>query len=200
MYDTLLQMGRWFGYRPGYEDLCRLWITDEAADWYSHIAAAADELRNDVKRMMRRNATPKDFGLRVRAHPDTLLVTAQNKMRLGETIELGISLNQQSLETTRLRRNRNMLQANEDAVKAFIRQLKSEGRQFLPSPFGQHRNLVCQNAPKKLVAELLAGFNVHPLEMSFGPELSEFIANTSERELQMWDVVLVNADNDRVRY
>jgi hypothetical protein len=197
MYDTLLQMGRWFGYRPGYEDLCRLWITDEAADWYSHIAAAADELRKDVKRMMRRNATPKDFGLRVRAHPDTLLVTAQNKMRLGETIELGISLNQQSLETTRLRRNRNMLQANEDAVKAFIRHIKSDGRQFAPSPLGQRRNLVCPNVPKKLVAELLASFTTHPLEMSFGPELSEFISNTTEDALQMWDVVLVNADNDQ---
>jgi len=27
MYDTLMQMGRWFGYRPGYLDLCRLYTT-----------------------------------------------------------------------------------------------------------------------------------------------------------------------------
>ena len=29
-YDTLLQMGRWFGYRKGYDDLCRLWMAPEA--------------------------------------------------------------------------------------------------------------------------------------------------------------------------
>jgi hypothetical protein len=48
------------------------------------------------------------------------------------------------------------------------------------------------------VADLLAGFNVHPLEMSFGPELSEFVSRTSEPALQTWDAVLVNADNDQL--
>ncbi len=31
-YDTLLQMCRWFGYRPGYEDLCRVYLTQENID------------------------------------------------------------------------------------------------------------------------------------------------------------------------
>src|SRR5690606_20284409 len=35
MYDTLLQMGRWFGYRDGYQTLCRLFLSEEAKDWYS---------------------------------------------------------------------------------------------------------------------------------------------------------------------
>ena len=26
-YDTLMQMGRWFGFRPGYLDACRLYTT-----------------------------------------------------------------------------------------------------------------------------------------------------------------------------
>ena len=43
MYDTLLQMGRWFGYRDGYKDLCRLWLTDDAAQWYAHITLATEE-------------------------------------------------------------------------------------------------------------------------------------------------------------
>lgn len=40
MYDTLMQMGRWFGYRNGYADLCRIWMSDESIEWYKHISQA----------------------------------------------------------------------------------------------------------------------------------------------------------------
>ena len=83
MYDTLLQMGRWFGYRMGYEDLCRVWMPEEAQGWYTHIADSIEELRDELARMQSVNATPRDFGLKVRSHPDTLVVTARNKMGSG---------------------------------------------------------------------------------------------------------------------
>jgi hypothetical protein len=63
MYDTLMQMGRWFGYRPGYLDLCRLYTTDELSDWFGHIAAATEELRDEFDLMANSDRTPKDFGL-----------------------------------------------------------------------------------------------------------------------------------------
>ena len=68
-YDTLLQMGRWFGYRPGYTDLCRVWMSEEALSWYSHITEATEELRAEVRLMHDLGLTPQQFGLRVRAHP-----------------------------------------------------------------------------------------------------------------------------------
>src|SRR6185437_6897108 len=49
-YDTLLQMSRWFGYRDGYGDLCRIWLTDEAEGWFRHVAVATDELKRDFAR------------------------------------------------------------------------------------------------------------------------------------------------------
>ena len=64
MYDTLLQMGRWFGYRQGYEDLCRVWMPEEAQGWYTHITESIDELRDELARMQSVNATPREFGLR----------------------------------------------------------------------------------------------------------------------------------------
>lgn len=86
MYDTLMQMGRWFGYRPGYEDLCRVHLSRDSINWYSHIAEAAEELVQQVKRMRRDRLSPKDFGLYVNSHPDTLLITAANKMRSGQEV------------------------------------------------------------------------------------------------------------------
>ncbi len=86
MYDTLMQMGRWFGYRPGFEDLCRVHLSRDSINWYSHIAEAAEELTQQVKRMRRDGLKPIDFGLYVRSHPDSLLITATNKMRSGEEV------------------------------------------------------------------------------------------------------------------
>lgn len=83
MYDTLMQMGRWFGYRGGYEDLCRIWMPSNAIDWYAHIAEASEELHLELKNMEKAKATPSDFGLAVRSHPASLLVTARNKMGSG---------------------------------------------------------------------------------------------------------------------
>lgn len=86
MYDTLMQMGRWFGFRPGFEDLCRVHLSSDSINWYSHIAEAAEELVQQVKRMRRDRLSPKDFGLYVRSHPDSLLITAANKMRSGQEV------------------------------------------------------------------------------------------------------------------
>jgi hypothetical protein len=86
MYDTLMQMGRWFGYRPGYEDICKVYLSKDSINWYKHIAQASEELRQQIIRMRQAELSPKDFGLYVKSHPDALMVTALNKMRAGEKI------------------------------------------------------------------------------------------------------------------
>ncbi|HGM7716019.1 TPA: Z1 domain-containing protein [Serratia marcescens] len=88
MYDTLMQMGRWFGYRPGYEDICRVWLPFDSINWYKHIALASEELRQQITRMRQADMSPRDFGLYVKSHPDSLMVTATNKMRSGERVVL----------------------------------------------------------------------------------------------------------------
>ncbi|WKV52374.1 Z1 domain-containing protein [Dickeya fangzhongdai] len=99
MYDTLMQMGRWFGYRPGFEDLCRVHLSYDSINWYSHIAEASEELIQQVKRMRRDRLSPKDFGFYVRSHPDSLLITAANKMRAGEEVTVEQSFSGRIQET-----------------------------------------------------------------------------------------------------
>jgi hypothetical protein len=88
LYDTLMQMGRWFGYRPGYTDLCRLYTTEELVGWYRHITAASEELRALFDYMTDIGGTPADFGLRVKSHPDGLMITGAVKMRNSIEVEL----------------------------------------------------------------------------------------------------------------
>lgn len=79
MYDTLMQMGRWFGYRPGYLDLCRLFTTNDLVSNYKHITAATVEMRAEFDRMWMLRKRPIDYGLKVRAHTGVLTITAANK-------------------------------------------------------------------------------------------------------------------------
>ena len=67
MYDTLLQMGRWFGYRPNYDDLFKVWMVEDAIDWYGYITDAVNELKEELKKMKRQNQTPEQFGLKGKA-------------------------------------------------------------------------------------------------------------------------------------
>ncbi len=91
MYDTLMQMGRWFGYRPGYLDVCRLFTTKTLISWYERITAAAAELQSEFDAMAAVGRTPEDFGLRVRQHPDGLLVTSPTKLKAAQKISISFS-------------------------------------------------------------------------------------------------------------
>jgi hypothetical protein len=79
-YDTLLQMGRWFGYRHGYADLTRIWMTAEMHAWFHHLATVEQEVRFDIERYAQGHEKPSDFGPRIRTHPK-LAITAASKMQ-----------------------------------------------------------------------------------------------------------------------
>jgi hypothetical protein len=116
MYDTLMQMGRWFGYRPDYEDLCRLFLSEELADWYGHITEAAEELRQEFDHMVLLGGTPDDYGLRVRTHP-VLAITG--KLRPG-TPEISMSLSATAFEPTLLAATPAALVKNWASTQALI--------------------------------------------------------------------------------
>ena len=88
MYDTLMQMGRWFGYRFGFADLCRIHLPQDSIDWYSHIADSTENLRQQITEMRADKLSPLQFGLYVQSHEEGLMVTAANKMRNGEKMTL----------------------------------------------------------------------------------------------------------------
>lgn len=134
MYDTLMQMGRWFGYRPNYEDLCRVWISADGVGWYAHIHEAMDDLQSQLKRMELAKATPEQFGLAVRSHPEALIVTARNKMGTGREFPMKVGLAGKMIETTRIRTDRDQLDRNKQAGQALILAIKAGGvRQQFPS-------------------------------------------------------------------
>ena len=91
-YDTLMQMGRWFGYREGYLGLVKIWMPQATASAFKQIATATDELFQELRRMNRENLSPDEFGLRVQTDPGTLQITARNKQGFGEDTKVEVSL------------------------------------------------------------------------------------------------------------
>ncbi len=126
MYDTLLQMGRWFGYRDGYKDLCRIFMTVEAASWYGHISSAVEELREEFREMERIGLTPLDFGLKVRSHPAALIVTAKNKMRDAEEFVSQIALEGRFAETSRLINDKTVFADNIRVLETVVKMANAE--------------------------------------------------------------------------
>ena len=130
---------------------------------------------------------PIDFGLKVRAHPDALLVTAQNKMRTSTLIRRVVSISNKSLETTYVKTNQNVVDANRLITERFLRGLTAQGEMTI-SPLG---NPIWLGVPKEAVATLLRDFSVDPQNVTFqAKDLAAFIESTSEDFLQFWDVVI----------
>ena len=118
-YDTLLQMGRWFGYRPGYEDLPRIWMQPSLALEFKFLSLVEEEIRQDMHHMERMKATPREMGVRVRAHPGRLAIVARNKMHHADIVWVSYSgdRNQTFIfdET-----NSQVIEANRKAVVDFL--------------------------------------------------------------------------------
>jgi hypothetical protein len=194
-YDTLLQMSRWFGYRDDYHEFCRVWLSPEAEGWYRHIADASNELKRDFARMRRQRATPAEFGLRVRTHPDTLLITARNKMATGINLVgevRDISLAGRGIETARLYADQKRNEENFRIVDRFLSDLVDRYGAAGGSPNGNA--VLWRGVSAGMIRQLLVEFLVHPLNHDFqGDAIAEFLADAVERadpQLSTWTVAV----------
>lgn len=193
-YDTLLQMGRWFGYRPGYEDLCRIWMAPAAQDWFGHIAEVVAELRSDIRHMHVNRLPPSRFGIRVRSHPDTLLVTAQNKMRNSDEVEVEASFSGRGTETPVLPRSIAVNAENSRATTHFLRKL---GKSELTGT--RH---IWRSVPAAEVGAYLQSLDISPQNQAFMPDrtgekpLIAFVLDNSIDVLREWDVCVASGEGD----
>ncbi len=196
MYDTLMQMGRWFGYRPGYLDLCRLFTSEDLRRWYRHIALAEVELRREFDRMKAAGLTPRRYGLRVREHPGGLLVTALNKMSHARTQRLSYA--GQLVQTAHFVTTPKAVRDNAEVVGRFLQGLGGRaGAGERPAAWLWH-----EVTPAQLLLGLLRDFSVASEGWRLQkPELMEFIRyQAGAGELTHWTVALVNTRGEGGTY
>lgn len=190
MYDTLMQMGRWFGYRPGYVDLCRLFLSGEVNEWYRHIAIATNELRNDFTYLYQTGGTPEHFALKVRTHPGVLKITALGKMRNAD--EMKVSWAGHLVETYQLLKTSAAIDRNLTATKTLLDSIGNP-----ESNIGA--NVLWKNVRASLIERFLGDFVLPDSIVNFDLEaMVTFINNlTRKGEYDQWNVVLASPETDK---
>ncbi len=198
MYDTLMQMGRWFGYRKGYENLFKIWMEPEAISWYEYISEATDELREEIREMRRVGLTPREFGLKVQQNMASLFVTARSKMRATTTVEQWISLAAKVVETPRLIASKEKcLEVNLRITDELLRNLENENS-FKKEVYNFDDNrVVYTGVDKKEIARYIRSFIAHPRHIPFNSkDLSDYIENSTTH--LTWTVAVVGGSGEKL--
>ncbi len=186
MYDTLMQMGRWFGYRPGYVDLCRLFTSRELNEWFCHITLASEELRKEFNYMSEiAGSTPEQYALKVRTHPGVLQISATNKIRTA--VNVNISWSGVLIESYKLSKRAKAITANLSNLNKLI-------ASFTSTPTDKKGNLLWTDIPASDIVSFISNF-VAPDNPIASPErLGEFIIEKQkDNELDAWHVALMSS-------
>lgn len=190
-YDTFMQMGRWFGYREDYDDLCRVWMTQESIDWYTQVSEATDELKSEFRRMHDLKKTPSEFGFRVRDDIIGLTITARNKMRKAGDDVIIKSVNGQLLWTSRIFADKEHVINNQDTTERLLSNLNNITK---PIENGFTKNKVWNNIDSDPVKRFLNTFECPDKEIVFDGEAIVRMIEKDE-SLARWDVALQHGDS-----
>lgn len=198
-YDVLLQMGRWFGYRNGYDDLCQIWAARDSVEYYKEISIATEELKEDLKRMFDSKLTPKEFGIRVRDESEKLQITAANKMRNAFSVLELMTYWGGVFETPYASTNINNNQNNIAAVKRLLQTIKDDGLIFssLRGTSSEGQTKIAKDVPCSTIKALLRKIEITPDNRKFNPrEIVKFIEDEFCDKLELWDVALHSGMGD----
>lgn len=194
MYDTLMQMGRWFGYRPGYVDLCRLFTSRELNEWFCHITLASEELRSEFDYMADvAGSTPEQYALKVRTHPGVLQISASNKIR--RAVNIDVSWAGRLVESYQLQKDPVVIKTN---LEATIDYISSLGNSYKTN----RNNYLWQNVSPELIRPFLRKFKVPDTLVRVEPNnLLQFIdVQIANGELTNWSVGVMSKSETKERY
>ncbi|WP_433178170.1 Z1 domain-containing protein [Actinoallomurus sp. CA-150999] len=197
-YDTLLQMGRWFGFRSGYEDLPRIWMTSGLKSDFRHLATVEAEIRLDIARYEEQNMSPREVGVRIRTHP-VLNVTA----KMGAARIAYASYGGRRVQTRYFRENdADWLRANRVAATTLVTAAVSDGVKVDDHGDG---TVILRDVDATQVLTFLNAYGVHEDSPDLDPRLvTAYIEKENRRadpSLLSWNVALMGApirDQDHV--
>jgi len=196
MYDSLMQMGRWFGYRPGYVDLCRLYTTNQIFEWFNHITMATEEMRNDFDEMTATHQRPKYFRLKVRNHHGLLTITSLNKLYFTEDIE--ISFSGENPQTYCLLKTKSAIDNNFNALKKLISTIGLPTKENRIENKGKTRYLFYPNTNIDALCSFIDSFKIEQPSIN-NATLSDYIKTQAKgNKIKEWSTCIVSNSDERV--
>jgi hypothetical protein len=147
MYDTLMQMGRWFGFRKGYMDLCRIYTSEEIAENFEYLAVVMSELRKEFDKFVEEKCTPEEYAVKMLTHI-TMTVTSPAKMGNAEST---ISYTGTMQQTRSFEKNKEFFVKNMEAAVQLINSIEQD---FRATNNGTKYH-IAKNVPSQLVIDFL---------------------------------------------
>ncbi|HOW53717.1 MAG TPA: Z1 domain-containing protein [Syntrophorhabdaceae bacterium] len=192
-YDTLMQMGRWFGYRSGYDDLTRIYTTAELAGWFNDLAFVEHRLREDLEIYENQGLTPYQVGMRIWQHP-TMQVTSPLKRRFASATTISQSYSGQLEQTFKFPLSR------PDALVIQAEQNLLTVQNFLGGlgvPQWEEKGPVWSGILSNSILTFLRGYSVDEQARSISPSLvCAYIERQVEvGELTRWTVAVRGRQN-----
>lgn len=194
LYDSLMQMGRWFGYRPGYVDLCRLYTTEQLTNWYRHVTLATEEMRADIDIMSAQNKRPVDYLLKIRTHPKILNITGAGKMREHEKIQIGFS--GKIKQTYQLIKDKQVVKNNFKTFESLIGRMSNPTlRRTLKSE--KTNGIIWNNVNPELIVDFILGYNSDLPDISPDILMNYINKQNTNQNLINWTVaVILNSESE----
>lgn len=192
MYDTLMQMGRWFGYRKGYMDLCRIYTTAGIASNFEHLAIAMIELRSEFDRLAKTKKTPLDYAVKMLSHP-TMTLTSPLKMKNAAITNV---VYRRTLQQTRIYENKeSFFSHNMKVTESFINELSSEFKRVSIGS-GKTGYYIAQEVGKDKVLRFLSEYKTSQgADKVDSSKIVNYIRRVNEiGELLYWTVAIVEGD------
>ena len=194
-YDSLLQMGRWFGYRVGYEDLQRIWMQDDLISNFRHMALVEEEIRQQIEQLAAEGLDPSQVPIRIRDHK-LLTITALNKMNYAKRLQIGYS--DTRVETISLDSKVEILLSNQLATKNFIKSIKNSGHDIsAKNPEGWP---IFKDIPWKAVSDFFGDYKwVDSATRANGELIKTYInAHQGSGDLETWNVFIYQINSPNV--
>ena len=201
-FDVLMQMGRWFGYRNGYDDIFQIWTSQTSAKWYAEIARSSQELKDSIKNMYDQRLTPKDFGIKVRDNCNELQITASNKMRAARGLDLRYSFYGNIYDTPyvsfNIEHNRNNLKESANLIDVLfkggytLRYTDLVGKATKDvNDTSDSSSRFFKNVPKEIIIAFIEKIKCSMANGNFNvPNILEFLNDTKNTGIENWDVVI----------
>ena len=196
-YDTLLQMGRWFGFRNGYQDLPRIWMPHELSGWFRDLSTVEAELREELDVYVQERRSPMEIQARIRLHPD-MMITSRAKMQ--DAIEAQLSFQGKKEQTIKFReRDHEWLRSNRGAVEQLVADLNKRG---IAESIGAYESPVFIGVPSSVILDFLNRYSIHPdtrLGKNDAELLKKYIQKESDsRRIRSWNVSFITQKDDKL--
>ena len=204
--DTLMQMGRWFGYRRGYELYPRLWITETAKLQFEFLSILDQELRDEIHMMEVTGLKPSEYAAKIRNTPRLQLIRITAKNRMQSAVEAEMDFSGSFNQTQLFDDDKDILEKNLSLTRAFLDGL-GEPEEKKPVNAHSANATVWRGVDIDTVEEFLKKIkfcNRLALFNDIAPLLSWIRQMHDEGKLENWNVVLAGKKNstpgDEVRF